>query len=80
MTVSAALVLVAELVNTAIENVCDALHPSRHPLIGAAKDCASAAVLVANSYRSCSLYWNGDIAVAITPEILRRLLRFCLSS
>ena len=44
---AAALVFMAELINTAIENICDALHPDHHPLIGAAKDCASAAVLVA---------------------------------
>lgn len=45
----AAMVFVAELMNTAIENVCDALHPDQHPLIGVAKDCASAGVLVANA-------------------------------
>jgi len=41
-------VLSLELVNTAIEHVCDALHPDQHPMIGIAKDCASAAVLIAN--------------------------------
>src|SRR5690348_12180285 len=43
---AAALVFSAELINTAIENICDALHPDHHPMIGAAKDCALAAVLV----------------------------------
>jgi len=42
-------VLTAELINTAIENICDALHPEEHPLIKIAKDCASAAVLMANT-------------------------------
>ena len=41
-----ALVLSAELINTALETVCDALHPDIHPLIKVAKDCASGAVLV----------------------------------
>lgn len=39
-------VLSAELVNTALENVVDRLHPEKHPSIGLAKDCAAGAVLV----------------------------------
>ena len=39
-------VLAAELFNTALENLADALHPERHPLVGLAKDCAAAAVLI----------------------------------
>ncbi len=39
-------VLAFELVNTAIERALDKLHPERDPLIGQAKDCAAAAVLV----------------------------------
>lgn len=42
-----ALVLTAEIINTAIESVCDALHPEHHPLIGKAKDAAAGAVLMA---------------------------------
>lgn len=38
--------LAAELVNTALEYICDVLHPEFHPQIGMAKDCAAAAVLV----------------------------------
>ena len=45
---SLAFALFAELMNTAVEHVCDALHPGQHPLIKIAKDCASAAVLAAN--------------------------------
>ena len=43
------LVLVAELVNTALETLVDHLHPERHPAIGAAKDIAAGAVLLASS-------------------------------
>ena len=39
-------VIAAELFNTALERLCDALHPQRHPLVGAAKDAAAGAVLV----------------------------------
>ncbi len=40
-------ILVAELLNTAIEKVCDLVHPAPHPNIKAAKDMGSAAVLAA---------------------------------
>ena len=40
-------VLSAELMNTALEALCDHLHPSLHPRIRVVKDCAAAAVLVA---------------------------------
>lgn len=39
-------VLAAELVNTALEALCDKVHPEHDPLIGAAKDAAAGAVLV----------------------------------
>lgn len=41
-----ALVLSAECINTAIENVCDALHPEKSVLIGKAKDMSAGAVLL----------------------------------
>ncbi len=41
------MVLVAELVNTALETLADRVHPEQHPEIGAAKDIAAGAVLVA---------------------------------
>jgi len=44
---AAALVLVAETMNTAIEYLADAVHPQPHPLVGRAKDAASASVLIA---------------------------------
>lgn len=42
-----ALILIAELVNTAFEQVLERLHPERHELIGIGKDIASAAVFIA---------------------------------
>jgi diacylglycerol kinase len=42
-----ALVWTTEILNTAVETVCDALHPEHHPVIGVAKDAAAGAVLMA---------------------------------
>ena len=39
-------VLAVELLNTAIEKLCDRLHADRHDSIGYVKDCGSAAVLM----------------------------------
>lgn len=44
--VMVALVLAAELVNTALEHLADHLHPEQHPKIKLVKDCAAAAVLL----------------------------------
>ena len=44
---SGATVLAAELFNTAIEQLADALHPNDSPAIRIVKDCAAAAVLLA---------------------------------
>jgi diacylglycerol kinase len=41
------LVLVAEMLNTALEYAIDLLHPDQDPLAGAVKDIAAGAVLVA---------------------------------
>ena len=38
-----------ELVNAAIERLCDHLNPDRHPAIGAVKDLASAAAFTTNA-------------------------------
>ena len=43
-----AAVLAAELVNTAIEQLADHLHPDSHEGIRRVKDCAAAAVLIAS--------------------------------
>lgn len=47
--VMAALVLAAELFNTAIESLCDHLAPEIHPAVKKTKDCAAAAVLVTSA-------------------------------
>lgn len=39
------LVIAAEAFNTALERLADAVKPEKHPLVGAAKDIAAAAVL-----------------------------------
>lgn len=47
LTLTIALVFVAEALNTAIEFLADAVMPARHPMIEKSKDVAAAAVLVA---------------------------------
>lgn len=44
--ISIALVLAAELFNTALERMVDGLHPERAEFVRQAKDCAAGAVLV----------------------------------
>lgn len=39
-------ILALELINTALENTLDRLHPERHEQIGLAKDCAAAAIFI----------------------------------
>lgn len=48
LTIAAALVLALEMVNAALEYLMDHLHPGHHPAIGAAKDAAAGAVLIAS--------------------------------
>ena len=48
LALAGGLVLVAALVNSALETLIDHLHPERHPEIGAAKDIAAGAALVAS--------------------------------
>ena len=47
MIFSLSFVIAAEAFNTALENLADAVHPDRHPLVGKAKDVAAGAVLIA---------------------------------
>jgi diacylglycerol kinase (ATP) len=49
-------VLAVELLNTAIEKLCDRLHAERHDAIGYVKDCGSAAVLM--SLVLAALLWG----------------------
>lgn len=46
LVLAMALVISAELGNTALESLADALHPGEGPLVGWAKDAAAAGVLV----------------------------------
>ena len=48
VAVAIVLVLAAELINTALEQLADHLHPEQHPRIKMVKDCAAAAVLIAS--------------------------------
>jgi undecaprenol kinase len=48
LALAVGLVLVTELLNSALETLIDRLHPEAHPEIGAAKDMAAGAVLVAS--------------------------------
>ncbi len=52
-------VLIAELLNTGIEKVCDLVHPTPHPAIKAAKDMGSAAVLCAIA--ASALLWGAAL-------------------
>ncbi|NOT12800.1 MAG: diacylglycerol kinase [Methylococcaceae bacterium] len=46
-SVTVGMVVMAEMFNSAMETLADHLHPHQHPEIGAAKDIAASAVLVA---------------------------------
>jgi undecaprenol kinase len=58
----AAVVLAAELFNTAIEHLADHVHPELHPQIRIVKDCAAAAVL-------CAALGAVGVAVAFVVEL-----------
>jgi len=60
-----ALVLAAELFNTAVEVLADHLHPEQHPRIKLMKDCAAGAVLTASVGALC-------VAGALFVEIVWR--------
>jgi len=48
VALTVALVLATELLNTALETLCDHLHPQRHEAIKLTKDIAAGAVLVSS--------------------------------
>lgn len=56
MIASLALILVVELLNSAIELIIDYLRPEQHPLAKRIKDMASAAVFL--SYVNCVVVWT----------------------
>jgi diacylglycerol kinase (ATP) len=53
VVVMVCLVLVLELVNTAVEQVLDGLHPGQAEFVRIAKDCAAGAVFVASLAALC---------------------------
>ena len=75
LVLTIALVISAELINTAIERTVDLCCPQRNPLAKLAKDAAAGAVLVsaiASVGVGLFLFWK--------PQLLRRLLREIFSS
>jgi diacylglycerol kinase (ATP) len=56
MIASLILILIVELLNSAIEWILDYLRPERHPLAKRIKDMASAAVFL--SYINCIVVWT----------------------
>ena len=64
-----ALVMIAELINTAIEAVVDLVTDEYHELAKIAKDCASAAAFVA------SLLAAGLYVYVFLPQIIKLILR-----
>ncbi len=57
--VTITLILAAELINTALENLVDHIHPEQHPRIKVVKDCAAGAVLIL----SFGAVWVGLLAL-----------------
>lgn len=64
---SLALVWMAELFNSAIERLTDLASPERHPLAGAAKDFAAAAVLIT------AFFSLAVAAFVLLPHLLKLL-------
>ena len=61
-------VIAAELLNTAIEELADHLHPELHPEVRIVKDCAAAGVLLASAGAA-------TVGVALAIEVVRGWLR-----
>ena len=70
MIASLILILIVELLNSAIEWVIDYLRPERHPLAKRIKDMASAAVFL--SYINCIVVWS--IMLWPSNAVWRRML------
>ncbi len=64
-------VLMAELINSAVERAMDRISTERHPLAGAAKDMAAGAVLitaVVSVVVAVLLFWKPDVWLAIFAD------------
>ena len=66
-----ALVFIAELLNTALEHLCDVISPDPNPSIGKAKDVAAAAVLIA-ALTACAV-----LATILLPRLLPAASPIC---
>ncbi|MEO5614412.1 MAG: diacylglycerol kinase family protein [Cypionkella sp.] len=66
-----ALVFIAELLNTALEHLCDVISPGPNPAIGKAKDVAAAAVLIA-ALTACAV-----LATILLPRLLPTANAIC---
>jgi diacylglycerol kinase len=61
LTLSYFLILITELINTAVEQMLERIHPERHDLIGKSKDIASSAVFMAFVFAAVvivTLFWS----------------------
>ena len=66
-----ALVFIAEMLNTALEHLCDVISPGPNPSIGKAKDIAAAAVLIA-ALAACAV-----LATILLPRLLPAANAIC---
>lgn len=66
-----ALVFIAELLNTALEHLCNVISPGSNPSIGKAKDIAAAAVLIA-ALTACAV-----LATILLPRLLAAASPIC---
>ncbi|GJD74562.1 diacylglycerol kinase [Methylobacterium goesingense] len=64
LLVSLLLMLAAEFLNTAIEKLCDHLHPAQHPKIGIVKDLASAGTFMAQGI--AAMIWIAALIERLT--------------
>lgn len=69
-----ALVIITELLNTAVELTVDLVSPAFHPIAGRAKDIAAAAVLIA------ALVASAVGSIILAPPLLRALIASPLSA
>lgn len=71
LVLAMALVWMAEALNTALEELADAVHPDQHPGVGRAKDLAAAGVLLAAAGAAVVG------ALILGPRLLERLCAGC---
>lgn len=81
LALTAACVLAAEMINTAVEAAVDLISPERHPLAAAAKDAAAGAVLVfaaASLVVGFSIFWMPFELLELAERILTTPWAFIL--